>query len=68
MRTTRGGSLDARDISYAEGARRANQWFNEVARQEPADRQRLLSWMLSGKFDPTIPGHAAIFTDNEQSE
>jgi hypothetical protein len=68
IRTTRGGSLDARDISYAEGARRANHWFNEVARQEPAERLRLLRWMLSGNFDPTNPDHVAIFTDNEQSE
>lgn len=68
MRTTRGGSLDARDISYAEGARKAHQWLNGVAAQEPAERQRLLKWVLSGKFDPTNPAHAAIFTDNEQSE
>jgi hypothetical protein len=68
MRTTRGGSLDARDISYADGARKAHQWLNGVAKQDPAERQRLLQWVLSGKFDPTNPTHAAIFTDNEQSE
>lgn len=68
MRTTRGGSLDARDISYAEGARKAHQWLNGVAKQEPAERQRLLQWVLSGKFDPTNAAHAAIFTDNEQSK
>ncbi|MET0979932.1 MAG: tyrosine/phenylalanine carboxypeptidase domain-containing protein [Candidatus Saccharimonadales bacterium] len=63
MRTTRGGSLDARDISYAEGARKAHQWLNDVATQEPTERQRLLKWVLSGKFDPTNQAHADIFQE-----
>ena len=62
-RTTRGGSLDARDISYAEGARKAHAWLNMVAEREAPERRRLLEWVFSGKFDPTNPAHVEIFTD-----
>ena len=62
-RTTRGGSLDARDISYAEGARKAHTWLNSIAEKNEPERQRLLQWALSGKFDPTDPSHVEIFTD-----
>lgn len=62
-RTTRGGSLDARDLSYAEGARKAHAWLNMVAEQDESERRRLLTWVFSGKFDPTNPAHVEIFTD-----
>jgi hypothetical protein len=61
MRTTRGNSLDARDISYAEGSRIANKWLNEVAELDDEQRKEKLLWILSGKIDPTNPTHIAMY-------
>jgi hypothetical protein len=61
IRTTRGNSLDARDISYFEGGRKANKWLNEIAKLPKEERQEKLRWVLSGKFDPTNEIHAKLF-------
>ncbi len=69
MRTARGNSLDARDISYANGSQRANQWLNSVAELDETERKEKLQWVLSGKFDPTIDKHMALFSQkNEQQD
>jgi hypothetical protein len=63
IRTTRGNSLDARDISYFEGGRKANKWLNEIAELPKEGRQKKLRWVLSGKFDPTNEIHAKLFDE-----
>ena len=68
IRTTRGNSLDARDISYFEGGRKANKWLNEIAQLPKEERQEKLRWVLSGKFDPTNPIHANLFDGTTQTD
>lgn len=63
MRTTRGGMLDTRDISYFNGAKRAYAWLNEVAELPRDERLKKLQWVLSGRFDPTNPLHQNIYKD-----
>lgn len=63
IRTTRGNSLDARDISYFEGGRKANKWLNEIVELPKEERQEKLRWVLSGKFDPTNEIHAKLFDE-----
>jgi hypothetical protein len=63
IRTTRGNSLDARDISYFEGGRKANKWLNEIAKLPKEERQKKLRWVFSGKFDPTNEIHAKLFDE-----
>ncbi len=59
VRTTRGGALDARDISYFEGARKANELLNKIAKSPKADRVSRIKWLSSARFDPTNPRHVA---------
>jgi hypothetical protein len=61
MRTIRGNSLDARDISYADGSLKANRWYNELAQLDETERLSKLKWVLSANFDPTNPEHTAFF-------
>jgi hypothetical protein len=67
IRTTRGNSLDARDISYFEGGRKATRWFNEIAQLPEEERRRKLRIMLSAKFDPTNPIQEAFFDEPSQT-
>jgi hypothetical protein len=62
MRTTRGGMLDARDISYFDGAKRAYAWLNEIAELPQDERHEKLQWVLSGRFDPTNPLHEKVYS------
>ena len=61
MRTRRGGALDARDISYFNGAKKINPWFNRIARLPAEKRKESLKAYLSGRFDPTDSEQAALF-------
>lgn len=61
MRTRRGGAIDARDISYFQGAKKVNPWFNHIARLPDEQRKKHLEILLSGQFDPTDNKHAALF-------
>lgn len=61
MRTRRGGALDARDISYFNGAKKVNPWFNQIARLPAEKRKESLRIFLSGQFDPTNLEQAALF-------
>lgn len=65
MRTTRGGSLDARDISYFNGSKSAYAWLNDIAKLSVDERREKLSWALSAKFDPTDPASAAVMNKAE---
>ncbi len=67
LRTTRGNSLDARDISYFLGSGKANQWFNEVAKLDQEERLEKLAWVFSAMFDPTRPDEAALFDANRET-
>lgn len=67
IRTTRGNSFDARDISYLEGAIKANQWCNEIALLPEEERLRELRRAFSGKFDPTNPVDDELFDDTIQT-
>jgi hypothetical protein len=67
IRTTRGNSLDARDISYFEGGRKATRWFNEIAVLPEEERRSKLRVMLSAKFDPTNPIQEAFFDETSQT-
>lgn len=67
IRTTRGNSLDARDISYFEGGRKATRWFNEIAQLPEEERRQKLRIMLSAKFDPTNPIQEAFFDEPFQT-
>lgn len=68
IRTTRGNSLDARDISYFEGGRKATKWLNHVAMLPQPERLRLLRLALAAKYDITNPTQAALFDDTLQTE
>lgn len=61
MRTRRGGAIDARDISYFQGAKKVNPWFNQIARLPAEKRRKNLAIFLSGQFDPTNKDHAELF-------
>lgn len=62
LRTTRGGALDTRDISYFDGASKAYQWLNELAAiDDKEERHKRLKWVLSGRFDPTNSSHQTVF-------
>jgi len=67
IRTTRGNSLDARDISYFEGNRRAIVWLNSIAALSEAQRRQKILIMLSGKFDPTNEQQAALFDEADKT-
>lgn len=60
MRTTRGTALDARDISYFDGARKANEWLNTLAELPESERLAQWRWVLSARFDPTRQSHVAV--------
>lgn len=62
-RIRRGGALDARDLSYFLGSKtsEAYAWMNEIAELPAEERQAKLKWVLSGRFDPTIPEQAEKF-------
>jgi hypothetical protein len=59
MRTTRGGALDARDISYSAGAAIAHPWLNSLVELAPVERKRILHDVLSKSYDPTNEIHRA---------
>ena len=61
MRTRRGGALDARDISYFNGAKKINPWFNQIARLPEEQRRESLRIFLSGQFDPMDEAQAKLF-------
>jgi hypothetical protein len=63
LRTTRGGTMDTRDISYFEGAKKAYTWLNQVAQLPEEQRLDQLRFVLSGRFDPTNPTDTALFTN-----
>lgn len=52
-RTRRGNAIDTRDMAYFEGARVVPQWLNGVAALPKEERQNILRWVFSGRFDPT---------------
>ena len=69
VRTARGNSLDARDISYAVGSQKANLWLNQIADLPENERKQKLIEVLSAKFDPTNPDQAKLFmNDSRQGE
>ena len=59
MRTMRGGALDARDISYSEGDKKAYPWLNQLATLSEDQRRAKLKWVLAHSFDPTNETHLA---------
>jgi hypothetical protein len=65
LRTQRGGSLDARDLSYFTGGYKATTWLNEIASLPAEERIQKLQWVLSGKFDPTDSAQATFFNEAE---
>ena len=60
-RIRRGGALDARDLSYFLGCKKSYGWMNEIAELPAGERQAKLKWVLSGRFDPTVPEQAEKF-------
>lgn len=60
-RIRRGGALDARDLSYFLGCKKSYGWMNEIAELPAQERQAKLKWVLSGRFDPTVPEQAEKF-------
>ncbi|MDB5183554.1 MAG: hypothetical protein JWO07_235 [Candidatus Saccharibacteria bacterium] len=60
-RIRRGGTLDARDLSYFLGCKKSYTWMNEIAKLPAEQRKAKLAWVLSGLFDPTNPEQADKF-------
>lgn len=65
MRTTRGGALDARDISYFTGAKKAYTWMNEIAALPEPERLEAIATVFSGRFDASNPAQAALYSQEK---
>lgn len=67
IRTTRGNSLDARDISYFSGGQKAKEWLNKIAELGDEERRRELIRVLSARFDPTNTLQDELFDGDIQT-
>ena len=67
LRTSRGNAVDARDKSYNDGDQSVKEWLLQIKNSSDEQRCELLSWVLSGQFDPTDPDAAKLFQDRGHS-
>lgn len=65
-RTTRGGALDARDLSYHAGDQRVKRAIIDIQHLPDAERRRMIMFYLSGQFDPTNASEAARFKNDKE--
>lgn len=68
MRTTRGGALDARDLSYHAGDQQAKEAVLRIRELPDDERQAELKFYFSGQFNPMNPSDEKRFRTSKETK